>query len=171
MITLSTEDGEFQSKQGWGQYFYFMPGWLHATVTQTKLRQSQIDFREIINWTNCFLVRTGTGTLCQLVAKIPTFSLSLNDWGHLTSNLSLSLSLRVVLEIRAIERVMQGNAMFQTFTDRHLIPPLPPTYKFTTVVVSRKNRYRVELSVRHGTEAEGWKIWKLFILTVDNWSW
>ena len=147
MIALRTEDGEFQSKQGWGQYFYFMPGWLHATVTQTKLRQSQIDFREIINWTNCFFGQDRTGTLCQLVAKIPTFSLSLNDWGHLTSNLSLSLG--VVLEIRAIERVMQCNAMFQTFTDRHLIPPLPPTYKFTTEVVSRKNRYRVELFVHH----------------------
>ena len=60
---------------------------------------------------------------------------------------------------------MQGN-LLQTFNKRqnseHFPPTSQPTYKFTTEVVSRKNRYRVELLISHKTEADRGLEWKLF---------
>ena len=151
-LTSGMSAGEFQSKQKIEDNISIScRADYTVTVTQTKLPQSQIDFREIIN---CFsLARTGPGTLFQLVVKIQP---SVCHW------MAKVISLRVVLEIRAIDRVMLCKAMFQTFSDRTDTssppPPPPPTYKFTTEVVSRKNRYRVELLISHETEAEGWQL-------------
>ena len=136
------------------------------TPLQTKLRQSRIDFREIINWTNCvFYFWQQSGPLCQLWRS--QFVIEM-----LRSSHQLSLSFRVVLEIRAIERVMQCIEMQCSkllMTDRTVaIPPSHLPISLQRRLYLEKNRCRLELLVNHKTEGLEWK---LFIWTVDNWSW
>ena len=77
--------GEFQSKQKIEDNISIScRADYTVTVTQTKLPQSQIDFREIIN---CFFCgQDRTWDFVPVSREDPTFSLSLNGKGHLSQS-------------------------------------------------------------------------------------
>ena len=127
-----SSSGEFQSKQGWGQHCYFMPA--YTATDQTPTKSNWFQGNNQLNQLCFFYFWQQSGPLCQLWRS--QFVIEM-----LRSSHQLSLSFRVVLEIRAIERVMQCIEMQCSkllMTDRTVA--IPPTYKFTTEVVSRKKQ-------------------------------
>ena len=160
-----SSSGEFQSKQGWGQHCYFMPA--YTATDQTPTKSNWFQGNNQLNQLCFFYFWQQSGPLCQLWRS--QFVIEM-----LRSSHQLSLSFRVVLEIRAIERVMQCIEMQCSkllMTDRTVaIPPSHLPISLQRRLYLEKNRCRLELLVNHKTEAEGCNM-RTVNGTVENWSW